>query len=308
MAKAFDIYKAEGQTELPDIQLNPRLHDPSLYLPSQGLVSAVNVALNLGLPLLLTGEPGTGKTQLAYHIAYHFRLGNPLVFNAQTTSVAKDLFYRYDALGHFQYNQAQQTALSSEQIERNYIRYQALGEAIRSNRRAVVLLDEIDKAPRDLPNDVLAALEELRFRVPEIDKSFEAQPANRPIIIMTSNSEKNLPDAFLRRVVYYHIPFPDKEALLKILQLKVTEMSDEAFRDIIAHFEMLRSGRRAKLKKNPATAELIQWALLLQKIDFPTGKLNEPEKLTEEERQHMRLSYSVLAKNKDDLHMLQEQI
>ena len=259
---SFHIYRDTGQAELPGSAPNPKLQDASLYMPPKGLQSAVNVALALGQPLLLTGEPGTGKTQLAYHLAYFFGLGKPLVFNAQTTSVARDLFYRYDALGHFQYSQTQKNALSPDDVEARFIRYQALGEAIRHQQKAVVLLDEIDKAPRDLPNDVLAAIEDLRFDVPEVGKTFASAADARPIIIMTSNSEKNLPDAFLRRVVYYHIPFPDHRSLLQIVAQKVDGFDEKGLDALVAHFENIRSGTEVKLRKNPATAELIQWASL----------------------------------------------
>lgn len=309
---SFHIYGASGQSKLPPISLNERINDPALYLPAPGLVSAVNVALNLGLPLLLTGEPGTGKTQLAYHIAHYFSLGDVLVFNAQTTSGAKDLFYRYDALGHFQHSQTQAEALSPEEIEKRYIRYQALGAAIRSEQRRVVLIDEVDKAPRDLPNDILAALERLEFDVPEIDKSYSTSKTNRPIIIMTSNSEKNLPEPFLRRVAYYHIDFPTAEALLSILQRKVGGFDGEAgaanLRHIIQHFEHIRSRTTVKLRKDPATAELIQWAALLQKLGFDVEKLNALGELSEQAKADLKLSYCVLAKNKDDLDQLQQLI
>ncbi|MCO6474974.1 MAG: MoxR family ATPase [Phaeodactylibacter sp.] len=305
---SFHLYSESGQRDLPKITLNEKINDPRLYLPPKGLVGAVNVAINLGQPLLLTGEPGTGKTQLAHHVAHYFKLGKVVVFNAQTTSTAKDLFYRYDALGHFQYSQTQAEPLTPEQVEEKYIRYQALGAAIRSQSRRVVLLDEIDKAPRDLPNDVLAALEELRFDVPEVGKSFETTIDNRPLIIMTSNSEKNLPDAFLRRVAYFHIEFPTPEDLLRILRQKLdgfdSESGNKQLDAIIEHFNMIRAKDKVKLKKPPATAELIQWAALLRKMDFDASRLANLKGLSGEEREQLGLSYSVLAKNKDDLKAL----
>lgn len=308
------LYAKEGQRDLPPFQTNPKLNDPTTYLPSDGLVDAVNAALMLGQPLLLTGEPGTGKTQLAYHIAHYFKLsgGKPLVFNAQTTSTATDLFYRYDTLAHFQYNQNNATPLSIEALERDYIQYQALGEAIRraqlSGERVAVLIDEIDKAPRDLPNDLLAAIEKLRFSVPEIKKSFEVTSDKRPVIIITSNSEKNLPDAFLRRVVYYHIPFPDAETLLKILNKKFDNATEDALTVAIAHFSEIRDSKVLRLKKNPATAELIYWVWFLLKNNFDLVKLYEINELNSKEKNILRTSYSVLAKNKEDLELLRKLI
>jgi MoxR-like ATPase len=302
----FHLYKDGGEADLPALEPNPKLHDPALYVPSKGLMSAVNVALRLGQPLLVTGEPGTGKTQLAHHIAHFFKLGKPVVFNAQTTSTARDLFYRYDALAHFQHSQTQGKALTPEEIEQKFIRFQALGEAIRLGRRAVVLLDEIDKAPRDLPNDVLAALEDLRFDMPETGKSYAATPGNRPVIVMTSNSEKNLPDAFLRRVVYYHIPFPDAPALLRIVSAKVSGYAEDELSALIAHFEEIRAGKAVKMRKNPATAELVNWAGLLRDAGFPAAKLPNSDKLNTDERDFLLTSYSVLAKSKEDLKALAE--
>lgn len=302
----FQIYKAEGQNDLPTVELNQKLNAPELYIPSEGLVSAVNVALNLSLPLLLTGEPGTGKTELAHHIAWHFKLGKALVFNAQTTSSAKDLFYRYDALGHFQFSQTKKEELDPTKLEEKFIRFQALGQAIRQNTRTVVLIDEIDKAPRDLPNDILAALENLQFEVAETGLSYKADPVNRPLIIMTSNSEKNLPDAFLRRVVYYHIPFPGYKTLQKIVSAKVDTLSLEDLKPLLNHFEAIRSDRKARLRKKPSTAELIQWTALLRRMEFPIVKLDDIDSLTPEEKKLLHTSYSVLAKSREDLKTLIE--
>ena len=296
---SFQLYSKDKQRELPVIKRDVSINDPRLYMPSDGLIDAVNVALALGQPLLLTGEPGTGKTRLADHIAYIFKLGKPLVFNAQTSSTVKDIFYQYDALGHFQYSQTNSQLLKPDEVEQRFITYQSLGKAIKENKRYVVLIDEIDKAPRDLPNDILAALEDLHFKVSEVGKDYKATEENRPIIIMTSNSEKNLPDAFLRRVAFYHIPFPDAQQLLDILQSKVPSFSKSNLSALISHFEMIRQD--ANLRKNPATAELIHWVYLLQKLGFDATKLSDLKSLSIPEKEQLTMSYSVLAKTKDDM-------
>jgi len=303
----FNLYSATGQADLPIITANPLLHKKELYEPSPGLQAAVNVALALGQPLLLTGEPGTGKTELANHLAYFFKLGEPLIFNAQTSSVVRDLFYRYDALAHFQFAQTQKEPLTNELVEQKFIRYEALGEAIRGGARRVVLIDEIDKAPRDLPNDVLARIEALEFDVPEIDRKWpKPAPEQRPLIVITSNSEKNLPDAFLRRVVFYHIPFPDAVTLLRIVSKKVEGYGEADLKKVIAHFEAIRDEKQLRLRKKPATAELLQWAFLLKKIDFPADKLANLDALSDAERSKLLLSYSVLAKSKEDIKVLED--
>ena len=313
------MYAKTGKGNLPTWQDNENHNNPSLYLPSDGLVDAVNVALTLGQPLMLTGEPGTGKTQLAFHIAHFFGLGKPLRFNSQTTSTATDLFYSYDALGHFQYNQNSDVILNDAALEQKFINYNALGAAIIANDRKVVLIDEIDKAPRDLPNNVLAAIEDLEFSVPQINKSYKADKTKRPIIIITSNSEKNLPDAFLRRVVYFHIDFPSTDTLLSILALKsmdfnlldgksdaeiekVKTAEQQKLEPLVAHFEAIRNG--LKLKKLPATAELIFWMQFLKKSNFEVSKLADIKSLSDKDKAILLTSYSVLAKNKDDLELL----
>jgi len=310
----FYLYPPQsGPTELPDF-VAPSLKE-EIYLPSPDLSAAVNVALALGQPLLLTGEPGTGKTRLAYHIAQSFNLEGPFVFNAQTSSIKKDLFYSYDALGHFQWaqNGDNERLTTLKQLEdRHLIRYEALGKSIQQasgegkGKRSVVLIDEIDKAPRDLPNDLLAAIEDLSFEVTEMpgDKSrqWKCPVRLRPVIIITSNSEKDLPAAFLRRVVYHHIKFPDEEKLLEILQVKgLIGLKKNDLDILIQHFLDIR---KKGLNKNPATAELIAWANLLSQLEFPINKLKDISKLKEEQTKILYSSYGVLAKSKEDLERL----
>ena len=301
----FEIYKGDGTTvserglALPAYE-DPLYRDaPKRYIAAPPLRDAVNVAISLGQPLLLTGEPGTGKTQLAFSVAYELGLEKPFVFNTKTTSTARDLFYRYDSLAHFHDSQL---GKKEEVNVEDYISYEALGLAILQSeeKRSVVLIDEIDKAPRDLPNDLLNEFESLSFTVRETGKTFSASPENRPILILTSNSEKNLPEAFLRRVVYYHIPFPDRETLKKIVRtrLPLSESFNEAMLNAaIDHFTDLRENRG--MRKRPATAELLAWIHILdeQNIDLSGNISDQMEKIA--------MSYSILAKNKDDLDKLQ---
>ena len=305
--------KAKEKSKLPDFVRNAQFDNPETYEFSQELINAVNVAVYLGQPLLVTGEPGTGKTQLANAIAHFYGLEKPLVFNTKTTSTAKDLLYSYDSLAHFQYVQTNNEPLLPKDIEQKFIRYQALGEALRRNdKRYVVLFDEIDKAPRDLPNDILDVLEKMEFEVAELTeydnngnkkvKKIAAQEKFRPIVIMTSNSEKNLPDAFLRRCVFFHIKFPE-EQLKTILKLKILgkDYSNEEWNALVEHFLDIRK----KLKrKKPATSELILWTKILHEANFNFLNLKDINNTSTEEKNILRMSYSVLAKNRDDLELL----
>ncbi len=232
---------------------------PERYLADQGLVDAVNVALVLGQPLLLTGEPGTGKTQLGYHLAWELGLGDPLKFETKSNSVSRDLFYSYNTLGRF--HAAQTNEGSQNPID--YITYNALGRAILLTKsslevlsllppqfmhngatRSVVLIDEVDKAPRDFPNDILNEIEGMYFRIPEFKNTLvEADPVLRPIVVITSNSEKHLPDAFLRRCIFYHIDFPDRDRLEAIVSahFEASPLSDDPLKDYLDLFQRLRA-------------------------------------------------------------------
>lgn len=313
---------AQFDFSIPDLtSLKEQYRDPSKYLLSEEIVNAVKAAVSLGQPLFITGEPGTGKTQLAYKIAHHFGLENeegelaPLIFNTKTTSTARDLFYIYDAVRHFR--DANLRTDEAADLMR-YIDLQALGKAIaftnpaaakelglhiKEPRHSVVLIDEIDKAPTDFPNDILYELENMAFEIKETGMQVKSGAGRRPIVIMTSNSEKSLPDAFLRRCVFLHIEFPRKELLIDIISSKLgaeSGYSDEAFID---HFYQIRE---AVKKKKPATAELIGWLRMLEMEDFLAGGLDF-RRLTDRQRRLLRFSYGVLAKNKDDLAILERE-
>lgn len=292
--------------------------NPKNYCTEDGLIDAINVALLMGQPLLLTGEPGTGKTQLAYRIAWELGFDPPLKFETKSDSSAKDLFYHYDSLSRFHAAQVKETV-----EQRNFITYNALGEAIiRSHGserygerevlpedfsfgscpRSVVLIDEIDKAPRDFPNDILNELEWLYFRVPELGNiTFESKKGMEPIVIITSNSEKDLPDAFLRRCVFYHIQFPDQERLRHIVENRLSELAadqPEFLSDALTFFDKIRSPSVGLIKK-PATAELISWLTALSRI-----KKNENPFV--DEQGAIINSLGTLIKSRDDLKAAQQ--
>ena len=263
---------ALGNLRTGSVLRNPR---PETYLPDPGLQDAANVALLLGQPLLLTGEPGTGKTRFAHYLAWKLGLGQPLKFETKSTSVASDLFYIYNTVGRFHAAQTGEGSQSSV----DYITYQALGQAILrakdpsqvvglisdasvhvEPRRSVVLIDEIDKAPRDFPNDILNEIEGMYFRIPELgNREVRAEADWHPVVVISSNSEKHLPEAFLRRCVYYHIEFPDKRRLEEISLTHLGELlSDESplLQDALALFSRIRAPEN-NLRKPPATGELL---------------------------------------------------
>ena len=276
--------RSAAVVQLPPVGLASANH-PKNYLADEGLIDAANTALLLRQPLLLTGEPGTGKTQFAASLSWELGLGPGILrFDAKSHSKSKDLFYTIDTIGWFQVAQA---GSEKKATALDFITYNAFGEAILNaneysmikelvpahfrhagKRRNVVLIDEVDKAPRDFPNDLLSEIEGMRFRIPELkNREISADPEFSPILVITSNSEKDLPDAFLRRCVYYDIPFPDRDRLLKIVNARLYEAvkMEEFLNDALSLFEELRNPNSG-LRKRPATAELLGWIAAIRRM------------------------------------------
>lgn len=255
----------------------------------------MNVALALGQPLLVTGEPGCGKTSLADWVAFKLGLGSALRYQTRSTSSARDLFYLFDAVGRFHASNE-----AKDKDPRLYITFQALGLAIIRARgrglisdfvaparmhnfdveakRSVVLIDEIDKAPRDFPNDLLGEIDRLAFEIPELQGVLvEAPKEFLPILIITSNSERSLPEAFLRRCIYHHMEFPDDELLREIIFTRIANMPKDSglVEDALKVIYSLRD-RRVGLSRPPGTAELLSFILALR-----SGGFGQNDRLTD---------------------------
>lgn len=239
------------------------------FVPGEELATAINTALCVGDPLLITGEPGTGKTQTAFYVARALNLGEVLHFQVRSTSVAKDLLYTFDTVLYFQQanlreptvTKADGTLDKSRFLEKGPL-WKAIESARASGYPRVVLIDEIDKAPRDFPNDLLHELDTMDIQAPETGQSIRAEPRERPVVIVTSNSERRLPEPFLRRCVYHHIEF--NEGLLRqILESRKDEFGvlSEGLRDLA--IERFLSLRRQGLRKLPSTAEFLVWLRVL---------------------------------------------
>ncbi|ANM30284.1 hypothetical protein ABI59_12895 [Acidobacteria bacterium Mor1] len=293
----FPWYRGNGEKAAEEVpvptQGRSRFTDPSGYRPDTGLIDAVNVSLHSGQPLLLTGSPGTGKTQLAYSLAHELGMPKPHKFETKSTSLSRDLFYTYDTLGRFHAAQTKSEVLDPV----HYLTFNALGKAIlQANqpeavkhlvpadalhdrpRRSVVLIDEVDKAPLDFPNDLLNEIDEMYFRIPELrGEVVRAERELRPVVVITSNSEKNLPAPFLRRCVYYDIPFPKLERLREIVVQRLGQdilQAPGALNEAIELFGELAS-ENSGLTRRPSTGELLVWLRVLSGLPIVEGSLRE---------------------------------
>ena len=262
------------------------------YVATQDLKMAVNAAITLERPLLIKGEPGTGKTVLAHEIAKG--LGAPLIeWNVKSTTKAQQGLYEYDAVARLRDSQ-----LGDDRVHdiKNYINKGKVWEAFESDVRPILLIDEIDKADIEFPNDLLHELDKMAFSVYETGETITAR--QRPIIIITSNNEKDLPDAFLRRCFFHYIQFPDDATMEKIVQVHFPDIKQRMLSAAMKRFFEVRA--MPGLKKKPSTSELLDWLklLLVEDIDPEIIKEADPKKM-------IPPLHGALLKNEQDVHLFE---
>ena len=263
------------------------------YVVTEELMSAVNAAVTVGRPLLIKGEPGTGKTQLAVEVAR--ALERPLFeWHVKSTSKAQQGLYEYDAVSRLRDSQLGEARVHEI---RNYIVRGKLWEAFDADVQPVLLIDEIDKADIEFPNDLLRELDRMEFYVYETRELVRAR--HRPIIIITSNNEKELPDAFLRRCFFHYIRFPDAETMERIIAVHQPALKRDLLAAALTRFFSLRE--TPGLKKRPSTSELLDWIKLLVAEDIPASALRE-----EPERAGLPPLYGALLKNEQDVHLVEQ--
>ena len=237
------------------------------YVASPELLSAVNIAMTLQKPLLLKGEPGTGKTMLAQSVANS--LGAKLfIWNIKSTTKAQDGLYVYDVVQRLY--DSQFGGKNVDNIEQ-YVHLGQVGEAFEAEDRCILLIDEIDKADLEFPNDLLWELDQMEFTIPQTGRTVKAK--QRPIIIITSNAEKELPDAFLRRCIFHYIDFPDEELMRRIVEVHYPNLEQNLLDQAIAAFYWVRS--LPSIQKKPSTSELIDWIRALTYSGIPYKRIME---------------------------------
>ena len=236
------------------------------YVASPELLSSVNIAMALEKPLLVKGEPGTGKTMLAQAAAE--ALGMELIpWSIKSTTKAQDGLYVYDTVQRLYDSQF---GADVSDIGK-YIKLGKLGEAFRRETRCVLLIDEIDKADIEFPNDLLWELDRMEFYIPETKETVKASV--RPLVIITSNAEKELPDAFLRRCIFHYIEFPDEEMMARIVRVHFPQLEDDLLKQALASFYAVRALRG--LQKKPSTSELLDWVQALQIGGIEPGRIEK---------------------------------
>lgn len=237
------------------------------YVASEELMRAVNIAIALEKPLLIKGEPGTGKTMLAQSVAKALDK-ELIIWNIKSTTKAQDGLYVYDVVQRLYDSQ-----FGTDGVDdiKKYVKLGKVGDAFSSEKQVILLIDEIDKADLEFPNDLLWELDKMEFYIPETGETVKAK--KRPIVIITSNAEKELPDAFLRRCIFHYIEFPNEELMKEIIKVHFPDLEDNIIKQTIAAFYYVRSLR--DIQKKPSTSEIIDWIQALTISGIPVEKITK---------------------------------